>query len=485
MSMRWSRGSARIRRRLAAISRGNCMELGCCAAGQAATDAVRRNLGARGLTGENAAMNSIARNTLLSIAGLLSICPAWGGLDEGFAAYRSEDYAKAMAEYRPLAIKGNAEAQKFLGVMYRRGQGVPMDGKQAAAWFQRAADQGDAPAQSFLGEMYENGKEGLAKDEVAAAGWYRKAAEQGMARAQNFLAAMYSDGRGGLPKDDELAVAWHRKAAEQGHVFAQFNLGVRYDTGRGVPKDYRQAASWYLKAAERGSASAQNNLGVMYREGRGVPKDDRAAVAWFRRAAEQGVANAQVSLGFMYDNGRGVEKDDQQTLIWFRKAANQGNVDGQFGLAVLYGDGRGIPTDDQQAYFWALLAAAKGSDKAREFRDVVGATLTPEQRAEAQATARTWKPVTGGSNGQHDPGRAPDASLGTDQDSNSTADATGSGFRIGGDLIVTNQHVVQDCLVSIVERDLLEAAEEVAVDLDREGLGRVRGADLQLVQARQ
>ena len=410
-----------------------------------AAEAASRTLCAGSLAVENAGMKSAASKKLISLAMLLPICPAWGGFDEGFQAFISKEYAKALAEFRPLAIKGNAQAQRFLGVMYRRGNGVPRDGKQAAGWYLKAAGQGDGLAQSALGEMYEDGEEGVQRDEAAAADWYRKAAEQGIARAQNFLGGMYFDGRGGLPKDDDRAVILFRKAAEQGNVSAQFNLGLAHDIGTGWRKDHDQAVVWYRRAAEKGLAAAQNNLGVMYREGHGVPKDDQTAVTWFRRAAEQGSANAQVSLGFAYNHGRGVQKDDQQALIWYRKAANQGDADGQLGLAVLYGDGRGTPTDDGQAYFWALLAAARGNDKARDLRAEIESKLTTEQRAEAQASARTWRPTASGFSERGVTGQGPDSSVGADPEPRSVADATGSGFRVGGDLIVTNQHVVQDC----------------------------------------
>ena len=440
--------SARTLRKVTVFSCGNSVGAwSSCDSGKVervAIDAIGRTLCARSLNGENAAMNSAARKTLISLSALFSICPAWGGIDEGITALVSKDYAKAIAEFRPMAIKGDAGAQRLLGGMYRRGRGVTRDPKQAAGWYLKAAEQGDALAQYALGEMYEAG-EGLPQDEWAAADWYRRAAEQGNAKAQISFGAMHESGRGGVPKDYTQAVVWYRKAADQGNAIAQFNLGVMCQEGRGLPKDDTEAAVWFRKSAEQGNPFAQNNLGAMYSTGRGVPKDESAAVAWYRRAAEQGEVNAQFSLGSMYSYGRGVEKDDQQALVWFRKVAEQGYADGQFALGVMYDTGRGVPKDDQRAYLWYLLAAARGNVHAQNNRDIVGAALTPEQRAEAQASARTWRPVAGGSGGQRTTGQPPDSSQGSDPESHPAADATGSGFRVGSDLIVTNQHVVQDC----------------------------------------
>ncbi len=44
--------------------------------------------------------------------------PAWAGFDEGQVAFIRGDYATAVREWRPLAEKGNANAQSNLGFMY-------------------------------------------------------------------------------------------------------------------------------------------------------------------------------------------------------------------------------------------------------------------------------------------------------------------------------------------------------------------------------
>ena len=66
------------------------------------------------------------------------------------AAWAGED----MAALRARAEQGDAQAQFNLGEMYRTGEGVAQDYKEAAAWFRKAADQGDAQAQLNLGVMY-------------------------------------------------------------------------------------------------------------------------------------------------------------------------------------------------------------------------------------------------------------------------------------------------------------------------------------------
>jgi TPR repeat protein len=102
---------------------------------------------------------------------------ARAGFDEGVEAYAQADYAKAMAEFKPLAEQGDVRAQYFMGFLYRYGYGVKVDHKEAGKWFRLAADQGDARALYYLGKMYENG-EGVERDLVAAHMWLSLSAKQ-------------------------------------------------------------------------------------------------------------------------------------------------------------------------------------------------------------------------------------------------------------------------------------------------------------------
>ena len=56
-------------------------------------------------------------------------------LDEARAAYASFDHARAVELLRPLAHRGNVQAQRMLGWMYNNGQGVERDEREAARWY--------------------------------------------------------------------------------------------------------------------------------------------------------------------------------------------------------------------------------------------------------------------------------------------------------------------------------------------------------------
>ncbi len=69
----------------------------------------------------------------------------------GLDAHDRGDYAKAHAEWRPLAEAGDVAAQANLGVMLWKGQGIEADPVEAARWFLRAAERGDSVAQDNVG----------------------------------------------------------------------------------------------------------------------------------------------------------------------------------------------------------------------------------------------------------------------------------------------------------------------------------------------
>ena len=122
--------------------------------------------------------------------------PTWSDFQAGIDANNHGDYATALREWRPLGEQGAALAQYNLGVLYRKGRGVPQDDVQARQWYAKAAAQGQAKAQFNLGTLYFNG-EGVPKDYQPALRWFRLAAYQGEALAQTKMACMHVDGQGG------------------------------------------------------------------------------------------------------------------------------------------------------------------------------------------------------------------------------------------------------------------------------------------------
>ena len=190
---------------------------------------------------------------LLLTALLLLSSPSWAApIDDALAANKRGDYAAELRITRPLAAKGEAWAQSFLGASYRNGKGVSKNHAEAVKWYRLAAAQGYAEAQLSLGFMLHYYK----KDYVEGVKWYRLAAAQGLAQAQVNMGFVYSYGQGEV-QDYSEAVKWHELAAAQGHEDSQFALGEIYQKGQGVPLDFVRAHMWFNLAAAKGGFLAE------------------------------------------------------------------------------------------------------------------------------------------------------------------------------------------------------------------------------------
>ena len=105
---------------------------------------------------------------------------SWGAdLSKGLAAYDRGDYATAVRELEPLAIRGNAEAQYVLGCWYHKGHGVIQNYEIAVQLFSLAAEQGFSLAMVSLAAIYGDGR-GVTQDYVYAHMWANIAASTGL-----------------------------------------------------------------------------------------------------------------------------------------------------------------------------------------------------------------------------------------------------------------------------------------------------------------
>jgi TPR repeat protein len=149
----------------------------------------------------------------LPLVVLLASSTALADFPSGEAAYKGKDYGSAFSLLKPEAEASNAQAQYYLGVMLRRGDGVQKDANAAADWFLKAAEQGHPEAQSTIAALYRLG-EGLPQDYSKAMHWYLEAARQGFENAQYRIALMYRAGQGG-PENIAEAYKWAYMSAMQ------------------------------------------------------------------------------------------------------------------------------------------------------------------------------------------------------------------------------------------------------------------------------
>jgi TPR repeat protein len=221
---------------------------------------------------------SLKRIAIMASLMLVLACTANSDFKGGLAAYERGDYVTAMREWLPLAKQGFASAQHNIGLMYRKGQGVPQDYAKARLWFKKAAVQGYDPAQMNMAILYREG-------------W-------------------------GVPQDYAAAAEWYRMAALRGNVEGQYNLGVFYWNGTGVSRNRIQAYVWSSLAA------------VLYPPGR--LRDDaiglREAAHSAMTATQRDVAEREAAfrLGWAYHVGQGTEADPGEALKFYCRSAELG-----------------------------------------------------------------------------------------------------------------------------------------------------------------
>ena len=98
--------------------------------------------------------------------------------EEGWNAYKNNDYKKAYKFWLTLAEQGNVTAQYNLGYIYEKGKGVPQDYKEAVRLYRLSAEQGDVDAQLKLGVSYGMGR-GVPKDYALAHMWWNLSGSNG------------------------------------------------------------------------------------------------------------------------------------------------------------------------------------------------------------------------------------------------------------------------------------------------------------------
>ena len=160
----------------------------------------------------------------------------------------SGKFKKAKALLRPIAEKGNSDAQYMLGYLYYGGD-LETSRKDAEYWLTKAAKNGHADALA----------------EIAAG---------------NFKIGSWS-----TTPETPNGIRQLEKAAKMGSADAQRNLACTYAIGEAVLYNPGKATYWYTKAAEQGYAEAQNDIAGMWLDGEAGKVDLEKAIFWYEKCA--------------------------------------------------------------------------------------------------------------------------------------------------------------------------------------------------------
>lgn len=101
------------------------------------------------------------------------------------AAYARGDFIAAVNVLTPLALRGDASAQAFLGFMYENGFGAPQAYDAASDLYIQAAIRGNPFGQAMLGLMYDKGH-GVPQDFILAYKWLNLGAAHAPKRQREY-----------------------------------------------------------------------------------------------------------------------------------------------------------------------------------------------------------------------------------------------------------------------------------------------------------
>ena len=269
---------------------------------------------------------------------------------------RSGDWEEALAYYRKLAEKGDAQAEYRIGVFYAFGYGVPQDNAQALNWISGAAEKGNPFARNTWVRAYLKQGPGLTLDPAAvdkekALAWLKRSAEAEYVPAMEALADASRNGKYGLPVDVEQAKGWEAKIDAIKAEYKKADLAWQ-------GADFTAASQILLKLANKDYAPAWALLGYMSEKTVFLEE----AAKFYRHSAEQGWSDGEFFLGAIYSNGYGVKKDGEQALLWMTRAAEQGHVQAIAVVANAYANKKGLGLDektatDEKTVYWLKKAA--------------------------------------------------------------------------------------------------------------------------------
>lgn len=173
------------------------------------------------------------------------------------ASARADDDA-SLKDLIAKARQGDTRSQLALAYRYRDGQGVKRDYAEAMRWAHPVADRGDADAQDFVGWMFFEGL-GVRRSPQIAAGYFKAAAGKSPAGACN-LGQCYFAGLG-LDQDVSKALDAWKKAAALGHGHSASTAAMVFLAGDGVPPDAKEARKLAERAVKLNDPSGYVLLG--------------------------------------------------------------------------------------------------------------------------------------------------------------------------------------------------------------------------------
>ena len=199
---------------------------------------------------------------------------------------RDGDYERAVDAYSRACSSGVGSGCTYLGRLFVKNRGVPLNTARAAALYREGCVKLDGLGCLLSAHTYEQTSP---PDDRRVAEQYTNACKLDVHEACAWLGA---EGR------RLLAGSCQRK-----HARACSILGSFFDNGTAGPRDPKQAVRYYTLACDGGAAEACNNLGTTLSAGRGIAKDAPRAIKLYEKACQAKSPTGCFNLAFEYSPG--------------------------------------------------------------------------------------------------------------------------------------------------------------------------------------
>ncbi|TIB70802.1 hypothetical protein E3Q24_02686 [Wallemia mellicola] len=273
---------------------------------------------------------------------------------EGF---ESNNYISAFKWLERARDLDSAEAEYYLGIMYRDGYHVGVDLKKASAYFTSAASNGYPEAYVALGNAF------LERNDIVNAiqnyewavnisrsfeGTYRLATLTRDSDCQSALAKFKSVAeRGDWTHGDKV---WK----EANSRWEKANEWNRDSYGR---NEAESALLTWWRMAERGYESAQNNVAYILDQDKQairLPRFDRPAndtlskisLGYWEKSAEQNVLDSRIKAADYYFRGLGTDVNyEKAAALYLNSADTHSSALALWNVGWMYEHGKGLPMD--------------------------------------------------------------------------------------------------------------------------------------------
>lgn len=226
--------------------------------------AASRELGRRYQNGQGVEIDYTEAIRLYTIASDKNDATAkvWLGYMKENGLGQKPDAAGAFDFYVEAALLDNPWGMANAALCYYYATGVSKNYSEAANWARLASDKGNASAQRLLGVMHQQGN-GLIKDYEEAFRYYKLSADNDYALAQFDVGVMYEKGMG-VEQSFSSAFNYYLLSCSQGNVSATRALAGLMDNGNGTEMDKFKATKFYIKVGLSGDHEVQRALGCRF-----------------------------------------------------------------------------------------------------------------------------------------------------------------------------------------------------------------------------